>query len=467
MADIFCDQAHTNNGDGDGWADQTGAGGAKNSLLNAGAASAAGDIIYVRNNSGTISAATIVLFPSVDSRNPVIVLGVKAATTNTPPTSSDLIPGTRTGDASPAYDQTGGNAAPILTTGSTFDLTVGGYAYIYGIKFQGGDDLILNNGDTNLVFEECLLEITGSDSNDNILVGGISANLTSFQKFINCNFKFGINTTQSVIFAGQRSGVLEFIGGKYTAATSAATTFVSFNQGGTMTFTGMDLSAIATRVVSGTGDGSIFLFKNCLIPSSVHTGTSSDAQYRIEFHNCSTTTGKSSGSLQNLDIITEAGDIVEETTAVRTGGADDGEAGLHSMAMTPEVNGTRDQYYSLIGPWMAFWVTNSDTAVDVFIANSGAADYNDDDVWLEVMDVSNGGTAQHTHLTTQMDLLATPSAITDDTGSTWGTGGNNHQKLSVTISPDFSGWSYCRVHFAKNFGSSPETLYVDPNPVTS
>jgi hypothetical protein len=137
--------------------------------------------------------------------------------------------------------------------------------------------------------------------------------------------------------------------------------------------------------------------------------------------------------------------------------------------MTPLAGDTQDQYYGLKGPWMAFKITGDGTAqtVSVPIANSGAADYNDDDVWLEVMYPSEGGTAQYANQTSQMDLLGTPAAVTDDVTSTWGTGGNNPQTLSVSISPDYVGRAYCRVVFAKNFSSSPETLYVDPLPVVS
>jgi hypothetical protein len=191
--------------------------------------------------------------------------------------------------------------------------------------------------------------------------------------------------------------------------------------------------------------------------------------FRTEFYGTVNVTGKSSGSIQNIDIITSRGNITEETTAVRTGGANDGGTGAWALAFTPGVNGTRDQYLGLEGPDMTFKVTAGvSRTVTVYIANSGASDYFDDDVWLEVFYPSGSGTAQFDNETTQMNLLGTPSKtgkLFDDTESTWGTGGNNAQKLVATISPDYIGRAYCRVVFAKNFASSPETLYVDPLPV--
>ena len=117
---------------------------------------------------------------------------------------------------------------------------------------------------------------------------------------------------------------------------------------------------------------------------------------------------------------------------------------------------------------MFFEVTSGmSKTVDVYIANSGAGDYNDDDVWLEVFYPSEGGTAQYDNETTQMTLLGTPAAVTNDATSDWstGAGGKNAQKLTATIDPDYQGIAYCRVVFAKNFGATPETLYVDPKPV--
>ena len=119
---------------------------------------------------------------------------------------------------------------------------------------------------------------------------------------------------------------------------------------------------------------------------------------------------------------------------------------------------------------MAIEVEGDGTAqtLTVFIANSSAStDYQDDEVWLVAKSPSEDGTADYDYYTTQMDLLATPSDITDDAGSSWGTGANNHQKLEITLSPDYNGIIECWVVFAKNFGASPETLYVDPLPVLS
>ena len=76
----------------------------------------------------------------------------------------------------------------------------------------------------------------------------------------------------------------------------------------------------------------------------------------------------------------------------------------------------------------------------------------------------SGGGLPHDYKSSR-SILATPSNITDDTTSTWGTGAGNAQKLQVSVNPYYSGWMTIRVCFGKRFTSSPETLYVDPQAV--
>ncbi len=458
MAEVYVDMnLATGSNNGTDWAN------AYQSLVTAlnGSNAVSGDNVWVQGSETAGTAQTLNGGTTVG--HPVKVCGVKSGTTAEPPATSDLIPGWRTGEARTeanlAYND---GALPLFEVSSGGDdLGLEGQFFIYAMQLESGDDITGSGAgsQSHVVLEECVLNM------DKITPG--TSNAFAYHMITkNCHVKQKI--VEELITALDNS---EFwmIGGKYTNETGANTAGMVKTDMHRTRFIGVDFSDAAhtlMKVVVSLGSIDL-VFQNCLLNAStaILSGTRSLTNFAIELFSSANVTGKSSGTIQNIDILSDAGDIVEETTAVRTGGADDG-GGLWSLAFTPVINGTRDQYYGLVGPWMAVDVEGDGTSqtVTVNIANSGGADYNDDDVYLEVFYPSEGGTAQYDNQTTQMDLQATPSAVTDDTGSTWGTGGDNHQKLEASIAPDYEGVVYCRVVFTKNFGSSPETLYVDPLP---
>ncbi len=213
--------------------------------------------------------------------------------------------------------------------------------------------------------------------------------------------------------------------------------------------------------------------RNCVLNSS-HTkiGGTASGEYRIEFWNTTNDTGTGWGTdetIQDFGIYTNHGDTILETTAVRTGGASDGKTGSHSWAMTPTIDSTRDYYLGMESPEGTIWVDGDGTSktLTVYFAKSNASDYDDDEIALEVHWPSEANASKYECGSTRGNLLATPSTVTDDTGSTWGTGANNPQKLELTIAPDYSGYVYWKVVVYKHFSSSPHTIYVDPKPEIS
>lgn len=434
------------------------------SVLN-GTASSSGDIVYVKGSQADLPAAAV-LQGGTTLGYPIVVMGVKAATTNedTAIVTSDLIPGWRTGEtrteanlayndgALPSIDQAGGND----------DLSVRGQIYFYGLSISSQDNwshALATGGPTHVVYEECELKF------DQMVPGSASGNAT-YVIIKNCHTN---QRTNEETFTGNDTTWVLVIGGKYTNVTGANTDGFIGPESHDYKFIGWDISAAAHNIysISTTMGTPSPVFQNCLLHASTSllVGTRTNNNFRLEMHGCTDDTGLTSGTIKALDIATDAGDIVVETTAIRTGGAADSDAGW-SLAYTPVVDGTRDQYYGMVGPWMAFAVTSSATTVTVYIANDSSATYQDDEVYLEVMSPSDLGTAQHQFATTQADLLATPSNITTD-ASTWGTGAADPQKLQATIAPDFDGIAYCRVVFAKHFSATPDILYVDPLPEVS
>lgn len=468
MAIILVDETHTNDGDGDGWADQVGAGGARNDFAAAVNAAAAGDEVYVRALSTSHSSSITITVNGADDRdNPVKVFGVKAATTNTTPVQSDLVPGLRTGDTTPAYDQTSGNAAPRLV--STTLVQFSGYIYIYGIKLATANDLRYGLFDSDFMFEECELELTSTGIQ---YAGGSSTSAEFRLVFSRCKLNFSGNNTSHDLQL--RYGKVSYLSCEWAfTGTQPQHLFDAF--GGRSCFIrvdGCDLSAYTgTLVDSNTMTTNVMLqFRNTKLNASVTkvSGTVSD-RYRVEFFATEEDgTAKTSGESRRLfEIEAFNGTIENDTSFTRDGGASDGASGSFSRKMTPVADKTRDNFLALEGPEEFVWVQGDGTSktMTVYIANSGAGDYQDDEVWVEVFYPSEAGGAQHDRATTQMQLLGTAANIADDTTSDWngdGAGSNNAQKFEVSIAPDYEGPLYWRMMFAKNFAASPESLYYDP-----
>lgn len=467
MADVYCDQSlGSGNDDGTDW---TNAYKLLATALN-GTNVGNGDTLWVKNDQ--LTSGTVILKGTTNfSNDPPRVIGVKSATTATPPAAGDIIPGLRNGSSTRAYDQTSANAAPIFSTSvSGADLTVEGYfGLVYGLVLKGRRDFRISgsNKKTNIEFDECEL-LAANGQSAQMQFGMTSTAINGFLRFKNCKFSQGTHNVG--LNANNGIGIMIFqnciidLGSSPQSQGSGKATFE---------FYGCDF--VQSGTLRGSAGGqyrqTVWKYNNCQInaSSALVTGSISEG-FRTEFAQTSSVAGKTTGgSFLELDIITSEGDIVLETTAVRTGGADDGGDGAWSLAFTPGVNGTRDNLVGLIGPKMAVEVVGDGTSqtLTVNIANSGGGDYNDDDVWLEAKSPSEAGTADFDFYTTQMDLEATPSVVADDTGSTWGTGGNNHQKLTIALAPDYDGIIECWVVFAKNFGASPETLYVDPLPTVT
>ena len=452
MPDVYVDSLAGGTDDGSNW---TNAYPLIATALN-GSNAVSGDRVFVKNDETVTSTVTLV---GGAVGNPIIVLGCKSATSATPPATDDLIPGWRTGETRTAANRAHEDAdRPILTiTGAGNDIIFQDHFYIYAMGFVPEDDFIFEGqASTGLrvTFEECAINPGGD-----LRAQGQSPTI----EFINC--KWTLTAAADRLNGTNSTWVLR--GLEMAGSTAADNLFLYASMA---EFDSCDLSDAAHTLV---GVDLLYnrpiTFSNCQLNGStaIVTGTT-NVPFEVTVIQSDSTTSKSSGTIIAVDIISDAGTIVEEPTRFRTSGANDGSTDW-SLAFQPAIDLTRDQYKALRGPPMATKIVGDGTAktVTVFIANDGSADYNDDDVWLEVGYPSEGGTAQRDNETTQMDLMATPSVITDDAGSTWGTGADNHQKLEASISPDYTGYIECRVMFAKHFGASPEILYVDPLPVVT
>lgn len=421
-------------------------------------ASAVGDTVFFKD---TFSGATAISLtaPTNSIVNYVYILACKSATTNNQGSivQSDLIPGLRTGNATPAYDD---GDIPVLTlTGGTVDFLAQNQANMYGLSVICDDNITLRTSVNNILAEECRFEATGSGD----LIALNSSSPGSLLSFKSCKF---------VLASGAHlygvNGRVDFDNCAFDVV-NGQVFGTNLTVGINANFNGCDLSLGAnTNIVRVNTDmGGCLIFRNCKFPAS-HTLTSgtSNRPFRIEAYGCEDNTGIST-SEQALQVATNHGTIDTETTKVRTGGATDNAAGLYSHDFTTFASATTVDFASLVGPWMSIWVEGDGTSKTATVyftsddANTEASDWTADEAWLEILYPDDAGESIYDYQTLQNNLLdLSPSDVTDDTGSTWGAGTQNDQKFVATIAPDYEGTVYCRVHFAP--GANAETIYVDP-----
>ena len=425
----------------------------QNALTDAGVG---GRVFIKTDSSGTntdiIAAAQTLTSPGT-ILNPTNIYGCKSGTSATPPTNSDL--NTRGATDIPSYGTSGDNA----------DLLLAGFCQVVGMNFQTSDELrVLGSTDTSWVFEDCdILVATTDDNSIGIFIGTNAASL--MLRLIDCDLDM---TRASARIRMDERGTFLWKGGTLLYSTSAPTAGFILALMGNHLIEDVDLSSVGANALVGVGtmENGITIFKNCKVHASYSliTGTFVQRDLKIEIYSSSADTAIST-SVPGYESETAAGNVITETSRVRTGGADDGAAGLFSWAMLPNANAVLFPNDTLQSPPMGIWLDGTETTITVNIANDSAStDMQDDEVWLEVIASNNIlDTAQYVINRDRMAILGTAVDQDDDTGSTWGSGANNHQKLVVTVAPGYQGLALCYVHCAER-AASPKTVYVDPRP---
>jgi len=398
-------------------------------------------------NKDTAASTRTLTSPGTKS-NTTFLIGVVSTTTAEPPTDSDIC--TRGTDNLPIFE----------CTGSGNDINLAGTLHMAGIRIVSVDRYT-QSGNSQIYA-----------INSEISFGGIFFLSTSGSIFVGKNCDLAIGSASSYILMNSGNAI-ELYGG-LISGTSPTYLFTNTGWIGTARLFGVDLTnAGSTLVNAGSWKGGFIKVANCSLPASmtIATGLPNSNLVYIETVGSSNETALGTGeSVRDYEKYSLAGTVAHEITAVRTDGADDGADGGFSLALTPNVDSTNECGIGLTTKWFPVWVDGDGSTSKTFtvhIANSGASDYNTDDVRLEILTPDDGGTTKH-DFTIDGDIVnGSTTAITDDATSSWGTGASNAQKLSATLTPDFSGLAYARVHFMKRFSASPETLYVDPLLVVS
>jgi hypothetical protein len=410
-------------------------------------ATAAGDIIYV-SDEHTQTQATALTFNWPGTRlNPNHVICVND-----------------TGD--PASPTTLASTAAIQTTGSQdITLTTSGDGVCFnGIKFQAGDgasNASIASGGTSvssyIVFENCLLEIRGTNASGGITPG---ANAGATMLLVNTPVKFAgagqgikLNTGTNFIWRNTASGVQG----------TAPTTLFPTSGGGvsSVKIHGVDLSAVTGSLVSvaNTVMQSDFLLSNCklgagvAIPTGTHAGLGAA---NIRLINCD-----SGATNTNFHLDSALGTVDEELTIVRTGGASDGTTPVSwkmtTVATTPRFTLPLESFP------IVQWNDNSGASktLTVEIVHDSVTNLTDAEVWVEVEYLGTSAFPVSSFVNdAAASILATAvdQAASSVTWTTTGLTNPNKQKLSVSFTPQLRGPVRAVVYLAK----ASKTIYVDP-----
>lgn len=373
--------------------------------------------------------------------------------------------------------------ARIAVTG-TASFAINGTLYAYGITWdQAEASVVIGNisvggSDTqneHQIYDSCTFKLQNTYEGGEWNIGTNSTDpVGGTYEFLNCTFQFGhVNNG----FHCNLGNVL-FKGGGLSASGVQQNTFIK-SVGGTwgnakkIIVDGFDFAngkaALNLSDASTYRAGSLVIFRNCKMPAS-WTGSPATGSFpgpgcRAQMIRCD-----NADTNYRLWIEDYAGSIKSETTIVRSSGASDGTTAL-AWKMSSSAN-VAYPVVSLESPEIKIWneAVGSAKTVDVEIVHdsqgAGAgADFQNNEVWLEVQYLGTSGFPRGSFVSSRMEVFASAADIANSS-VTWTTTGLTtpvKQKLSVTFTPQEKGEIVCRVHLAK----ASKTLYVCPKPTVT
>lgn len=425
---------------------------AKATLEGAAAIDAAGDtIVLASGHSESKSSAMTLNFAGTQS-NPTRVLSVS--------------------DAAEPPDTVSSGASVNTTGGST--IYVFGSAYIRLLTISAGSGV--TNGVLNIntyadrpnsvqVYDNCALSVaaTGGSAAVYVNFAGAASNAVDCRtEFIDTSVQTASTSCPYVV---QAIGWFTWNGGSCLGGGSSTSSLVDFKSGlsgrpAYCEINGVDLSArpSGSNIFSTAGSMACNVsIRNCKLPASWSGGLVSGTLAigdRFELHNCD-----SGATNYRLWTETYYGSVRDETTIVRTGGANDGTTGF-SWRMVSNANAN-----PVVGwvrsPEIAVWNTVTSGTVDVTVETiTDNVTLTDAECWIEVSYLGNASQPIATIATTRHANPLTAATDNPSSSATWGgsLGAPKKQKMTATISPRMKGYIQVRAVLAK----ASTTVYVDP-----
>jgi hypothetical protein len=443
MADWFVDDAATDNTGTGAWNDplkylwltSTEVGIMTNTTLGGGSSSvAAGDTVYVLDNhSEDHGSAALTLTNNGTSASPIKIINVASFNSGSPNTL---------GTARGCF--VGHTAAA-----STRDLSLKPGLDIYGFDFAAGDNMNTNSFADNTVLTLRSSKLGVLRSGFDFLFGPTSLNA----RIVGLDLWLGTVGAGEVVVTGGL--FLELHGGKISSGFTGTYIFQIGTNGGRILADSFDMSAASATTLLGGGNDEVCSvdFYNSKIPSGITLSNTPNSGCEYKFMGCS------NGVNDDMTHYAQnAGNVVDETTIVRTGGS------ATALLMQPNTNVSSSNELKTVEIAVNADFSSSKT-IDVYIGNN-TRDLNDTEIRMGVAVPTNATGGSTYSENTGANWLVSATNHTDDTGSTWGGAGLTYmQKMSITVGGASAGRSGDAV--ITIFLSVDLDVYVDALPVVT
>lgn len=439
MASVYVHSGAAGAGTGADWAN------AFTTLAAAFTAGGAGDTFYVADDHAETVATGMTLTSPGTAAAPCRVLCVRRSGGSVPPVSADL----RT-------------TATVTTTAGSTGISYAGFCYSYGVSYLITTAAASQNFNATAPWywriEAGRLSIS-TNANSRMNFGTLGTNSDDqLLELVNTVLEFG-NAGQGAVV---RCPFRWLATSSAIAGTGPTTLFLTPSAGnaGPAVLRGVDLSALGSGnslVDVAPANLNSYHFDGCKLGSSVSVSTGSVAGQggvNVTLVNCD-----SADTNYRYHRVSYQGEISQETTIVRTGGASDGVTPFSRKF----VSSANSKFFSpLRGPWFRFW--NETVGSPVVVAVETVTDnvtLTDAECWLEVEYPGTSGFPLMLSANDRSaDILATPANQTTSS-ETWTTTGLTtpvKQTLSVSVTPQEVGWIRARVVLAK----ASTTVYACP-----
>lgn len=366
--------------------------------------------------------------------------------------------------------------ATVTSTG-TNSITLSGVGVIDGLKFYAATGssaytgIMIAPSDGNYVhLRNCELSLVGTAASGSFQLGNTTGGTESRVLWENVSVAFSA-TGQDVDLRHCR---FVWSGGGVLAGSSSPTTLVTLN-GDTFDclLENLNLSELSAtlRIFANSGAGvGKGVIRNCRMPSTWDgnglLGQPTAYNTRFEMWNCS-----SGDSIIRLRISDVMGELWDESTVVRTGGASDGATSYaYKMDTSPSASFPSNRFegpeHMVFNSTVGSAVTLTVEVVHNAVGAGASGALQNDEFALEVMYPGTSGYPIYTTVTSAKSNLVGTASDYSSSSETWTTTGLTtpvKQKMSVTFTPQEAGALIWRiVGFRASHG-----IYYCPKPTLS